>query len=122
MEDSFFSCDLSIIALSPWARFPGTIEMSLNRKKNPTLDDCNCGFGKACSRIFVQQPLDGRMLSLLIWVPVLSFTAQGYFSVVLAAGGGTRAWVCIQLFSVMSLASTDAELGIWTILRNNNKY
>lgn len=41
------------------------------------------------------------MLSLLIWVPVLSFAAQDHFSEVLAAGGGTRAWVCIQLFSVV---------------------
>lgn len=65
--------------------------MSLNREKNPKpMDGCSCGFGKACSGIFVQQPLDGRMLSLLIWVPVLSFTAQGYFSEVLAAEGGHK--------------------------------
>lgn len=39
MEDFFFFCDLSMITLSPWARFPCTVEMSLNReekkKKNP---------------------------------------------------------------------------------------
>lgn len=86
------------------------------------MDGCSCGFGKACSGIFVQQPLDGRMLSLLIWVPVLGFTAQGYFSEVLAAGGGPRAWVCIQLLSEVSLAGTGTALGIWTVLRNSNNY
>lgn len=58
-------------------------------KKNPTLDDCNCGFGKACSRIFVQQPLDGRMLSLLIWVPVLGFTQLGFCSGFFLSGAGS---------------------------------
>lgn len=91
MEDSFFFFhDLYIITLSPWARFPGTIVMSLNRKKKTQkpVAGCTCGFGKVFSGIFVRQPLDGRMLSLLIWVPVLSFTAQGYFSEVEAPGLG----------------------------------
>lgn len=59
------------------------------------------------------------MLSLLIWVPVLSFTAQGCFSEVLAAGGGTRAWVCIQVFLWCPWQALTV-LGIWAILRNNN--
>jgi len=68
-----FPCT-AIIALSTWARFPGTIEMSLNREK--IVDGCNCGFGKACSGIFLEQLLDRRMLSLLIRMPILSTVLQ----------------------------------------------
>lgn len=50
----FFFCDLSFYGhnrLSTRARFPGTIEMTLSKEK--IVDGCNCGFGKACSGIFV---------------------------------------------------------------------
>lgn len=54
VEDSsccvIFPC-MAIIALSPWARFPGAIEMSLNGER--IVAGCSCGFGKACSGIFV---------------------------------------------------------------------